>query len=365
MLRVLHVEGGANYYGGARQAAFLAEGLARRGHHNIMVCPRDSLTARRMAALPLQLHTLPLRGDADVMLVPQLIRVLRAEKPDILHLHSRRGPEIFGAIAGRLCGVPVVYSRRVDHREPRPVTALKYRLYDRVVAISACIAQVLRESGVPEQKIRVVRSAFTAEATTPNARDILCGGFGLPLDSFVIGVVAQLIERKGHVVLLNAVPKLLRELPQLQILLFGKGALEPRLREQIAAAGLGRVVHLAGYREDLPQLLPGLDLLVHPAYAEGLGVSLLQASSAGVPIIASRAGGIPEAVRDGVNGLLVPPRDVSALAEAIRTLAHDEPRRLAMGEAGRSMVAAEFSVDAMVEGNLRVYHELLASKGGT
>ena len=360
-LKVLHVEAGENFYGGARQVAFLVEGLARRGHDNLVVCPQDSLTARRIGALPVHLQTLPMRGDLDLRLIPQLYRIIRAERPDILHLHSRRGPEILGALAGRLAGVPIVYSRRNDHHEAKLVTRFKYRLYDRVVAISACIGEVLADSGVPLAKIRVVRSAFSPDTAPPLSRAALRAEFGLADDSIVIGVVAQLIRRKGHAVLLDALPALLDIEPRLRVLFFGKGGLADELGASIHARGLSGIVQLAGYREDLPALLPALDLLVHPAFAEGLGVSLLQASSAGLAIVASNAGGIPEAVQDGVSGLLVPPQDVEALTQAIATLLRDPARRTKLGAAGRERILREFSVDAMVEGNLAVYREVLAS----
>jgi glycosyltransferase involved in cell wall biosynthesis len=116
---------------------------------------------------------------------------------------------------------------------------------------------------------------------------------------------------------------------------------------------------VAGFRDDLPGVLPCLDLLVHPATMEGLGVSLLQASAAGVPIVASNVGGIPEVVRDGVNGRLVPPADVPALTTASLELLADAALRARFAEAGRDLVRREFSTDQMVEGNLAVYRELV------
>jgi glycosyltransferase involved in cell wall biosynthesis len=139
--------------------------------------------------------------------------------------------------------------------------------------------------------------------------------------------------------------------------------LEAELLGQIAALGLAGRVHLAGFRDDLDNLLGCLDLLVHPATMEGLGVSLLKASSAGVPILASSAGGIPEAVRDGVNGILVPPGDAAALATALGQLLADPALRRRLGEGGRELMRREFSTDAMVEGNLAVYRELLGVSG--
>lgn len=127
--------------------------------------------------------------------------------------------------------------------------------------------------------------------------------------------------------------------------------------------GIGAMVQFAGQRWDLPRWMGDLDLVVHPASKEGLGVALLQASSAGVPIVASAAGGIPEAVRDGINGVLVPPADVPALRAAIMSLFVDNERRREMGRAGAALMEREFSTDAMVEQHIALYHELLA--GGT
>jgi glycosyltransferase involved in cell wall biosynthesis len=121
-------------------------------------------------------------------------------------------------------------------------------------------------------------------------------------------------------------------------------------------------VRLGGFRSDLAALLPCLDLVVHPALLEGLGVSLLQASAAGVPVVASAVGGIPEAVRDGVNGRLVSAGDPQALGAAVDALLRDAPLRRRLGDGGRALVRREFSVSAMTRGNVAVYRELLASR---
>ena len=358
-LKVLHVEGGRNLHGGAYQVLHLARGLAERGHHCLLACPRGSEIA---AAVPagVELHALPMHGDADVRITTRLLRVLRGTRPDLIHLHSRIGADIWGGVAGRLAGVPVIHTRRVDNPEPRLVVALKYRLHDRVIAISDAIGRVLIAEGLPAAKLRVVRSAVDWEgwAGSCNRADI-AARLDVPADAVLVGVVAQLIPRKGHRLLLEALPPLAARHPRLRVLFFGRGGLEAELRRQIADRGLEGVVRLAGFRHDLPDIIPCLDLLVHPATMEGLGVALLQAASAGVPIVASAAGGIPEAVRDGENGLLVPPGDVPALRDAVDALLADPARRLALGAGGQRLMANEFSVDAMVEGNLRVYRELV------
>lgn len=358
-MKILHVEGGRNLYGGALQALYLMEGLADRGHDNALVCPQGSDLAKAASAFA-EVHSMPMGGDLDLRLIPKIRRCLRACRPDLVHLHGRIGADVMGAIACRLEGVPVVHSRRVDNPEPRWVVTLKYRLHDRVVAISEGIGRVLLSEGLPAEKLRVVRSAVELQRfDRPCNRKLMCTELPVPQDALLIGVVAQLIERKGHHFLIEALPALIGEFPHLQVIFFGKGPREPDLQRGATEAGLENRVLFAGFREDLPDLLPCLDLLVHPATMEGLGVSLLQAASAGIPIVASDAGGMPEAVRDGHNGLLVPPGDVRALGDAVATLLRDRDLALRMGMAGKELMRTEFSVDVMVEGNLAVYRELL------
>ena len=362
-MKVLHVEAGRNLYGGAQQVLYLLQGLQARGVRNVLACPRGCALASAAAPFA-EVHEMPMWGDLDFLMALRLGRLMRRVQPDIVHLHSRIGADVMGGIAARLAGLPVIYSRRQDNPEPRWAVRLKYRLHDRVVAISDGIARLKLEEGLSPQRLRVVRSVVDpVPYQGPRDPDWLRAQFGLPPGARTLGVVAQLIERKGHLVLLEALPPLLAEFPDLHELFFGKGGLEGRLREMIGAGGMARRVQLAGFRDDLPRILPCLDLLVHPAHREGLGVSLLQASAAGVPIVACRAGGIPEAVRDGENGLLVPPGDAGALRDAIARLLRDPVLARRLGEGGRALVAREFSLDSMVEGNLAIYREMLAEHG--
>jgi len=359
-LKILHVEAGRNLYGGARQALYLMEGLADRGHDNALICPAGSDLAKAAATFA-EVHPMSMGGDLDLRLIPGFRRYLRDHRPDLAHLHGRIGADVMGGIACRLEGVPVVYSRRVDNPEPRWVVALKYRLHDRVIAISEGIGRVLLAEGLPPEKLRVVRSAVDLQGfDRPCNRERLTRELGVPRQARPIGIVAQLIPRKGHRFLIAALPALIEEFPHLRVLIFGKGPLEQDLRRRVANAGLADQVQFVGFRDDLPDLLPCLELLVHPATVEGLGVSLLQAASAGVPIVAGNVGGIPEAVHHGYNGLLVPPEDTRALGTAVATLLRDGPLARRMGDAGKELMYREFSVNTMVEGNLAVYRELPA-----
>lgn len=358
-MKILHVEAGKHLYGGARQVLYIVEGLAARGVDNLLACPAGSEMSRQQ---PAGARVLPMKmgGDGDIGLAFRLARLIRAEQPDLVHLHSRRGADTWGGLAARLAGVPCVLSRRVDNPESRWAVALKYRLYDHVITISEGIRQVLLSEGLAPQKVSCVRSAVDATPYLPPVdRAAFRAEFGLPPDALVAGVVAQLIPRKGHRYLLSALPGLLERHPNLQVLIFGQGPLEAELRAEVESRHLAAAVCFTGFRHDLPRWLGGLDMLIHPADMEGLGVSLLQASAAGVPIVTSRAGGLPEAVQDGVTGILCPPGDVAALAAAIDRLAGDAALRARFGAAGRARILAEFSIDAMVDGNLAIYRQVL------
>lgn len=365
-MKILHVEAGKHLYGGALQVVFLMRGLKQRGIDSLLACPTGSAIAQAAREHGLAVHEVPMGGDADIGLVGRLRRLMGDHRPDVLHLHSRRGCDTWGAVAGRLQGLPVVLSRRVDNPESRLWVALKYRLPHRVVTISQGIREVLRAEGVPDARLVCVPSAVDTVQYRPGRAQLawLRQEFGLPDNALTIGMAAQFIERKGHQTLLDAMPAVFAKHPEARVLLFGQGPLVEPIRARIAADPLlSARVQLAGFRRDLDRILPCLDVLAHPAFMEGLGVSLLQAAACGVPIVGGRAGGIPEIVRPGLNGELVEPGDVGGLAGALNRLLDSADLRERMGQAGRQWVEAHFSIDAMVEGNLAVYRALLGGAG--
>ena len=359
-MKVLHIEAGRHLYGGAKQVLYIMQGLAARGVSNVLACPSGAHIAAEARAFA-EVVEMPMGGDADLGMVLRLKQAIRAHRPDIVHIHSRRGADLWGGLAAKLAGVPCVLSRRVDNPEARWAVSLKYRLFDHVITISEGIRQVLLAEGLAPEKVSCVRSAVDPK---PYLHDYDKAAFradlGFEADTPIVGMVAQLIQRKGHRYLLAALPTVLAEHPDLQVLIYGRGPLEAELRQAVADQGLAGNVQLMGFADDLPAQLGCLDLLVHPADMEGLGVSLLQASAARVPIIASRAGGMPEAVVDGENGLLISVGDVAALATAMNRLLGDAGLRKQMGDSGWTMVMHDFSVDTLCEGNLAIYNKVLA-----
>jgi glycosyltransferase involved in cell wall biosynthesis len=147
-----------------------------------------------------------------------------------------------------------------------------------------------------------------------------------------------------------------------RVLCFGRGPLEPRLRAELAERGLTELVTLAGFRADLPELVPGLDVLVHPASREGLGVALLEAASAGVPVVACDVGGVPDVVDHGRTGLLVPADDAAALRAALARLLRDRAERARLGAAARGHVERRFDVASLVDAHLSLYRRVRSER---
>jgi glycosyltransferase involved in cell wall biosynthesis len=383
-MRVMHLESGRNLYGGAEQVRYLIEGLSALGIDNVLVCARGSAMARAAehpaasaheGALPpagdgagAQIVTLPMGGDLDPTLVPRLARVLKTYAPDLLHVHSRRGADLFGGCSARLARVAAVLTRRVDNPEPPGWARFKYRPYEAVIAISRAVeAQLLDHVGLERARVHRVASAVDSVRFRPDssARGELTERFGCPDDAVIAGVVAQLIARKGHALLLGALGAPLARHPELRVLCFGRGPLEGALAQRIAELGLEHQVKLVGFHDDMHRLMPGLDLLVHPAEREGLGVAVLEAMSAGVPVVATAVGGLPDVIEDGTGGVLVEPGDARALAAAVDALVADPGLRARLGAAARTRVKQAFSVAQMSAGNLAVYREVLEGRHGT
>ncbi|NIR61614.1 MAG: glycosyltransferase, partial [Gammaproteobacteria bacterium] len=335
------------------------EGLAAAGCRNVLVCPRGSAIAEaaRGAAV---VREVPMRGDADLAFIARLWRIIRRERPHLVHLHSRRGGDLLGGIAARLASVPAVVTRRVDNPEPRWWARVKYPLFAGVIVISEGIRRVLIDEGVDPDRIFTVPSAVAVDRHRPGCdRTWLRRTFEIEHGTRVLAMVAQFIERKGHRHLIAALPRIVRRHPNVRVLLLGKGPRESAVRDEAAAAGVADYLRFAGFRDDLERVFPCLEGLVHPAEMEGLGVALLQASAAGVPCVASAVGGIPEIVRDGETGWLVPPGDAAALAEATNALLDDREGARQRGIAARRHVESAFSIPVMVEGNLAVYRSVL------
>lgn len=359
-MKVLHIEMGRHLYGGARQVGYLIDGLKSQGVENLLLTPKTSAIAEEVREHGSPVIQIDYRGDLDFRLAFKVKKLVTKLGIDLVHVHSRRGADVWGGLGAKWAKVPAILSRRVDNPESPKSIRYKYGLYAQTVCISEGIKKVLIENGLASDRVTAVRSAFVAkESQNPLERSKFLQRFSLPEDAIVVGTVAQLIPRKGHKLLLACLTELISKHPNMRVLFFGEGPERASLQQRIEELGLANRVQLVGFHSDLNNLIGNLDILAHPAYMEGLGVSLIQASAASVPIIASNAGGMPEIVRNDENGILVPPGDTAALQKALDRLAQDPELRARFGETGRNIAEKEFSVDVMVQGNLEVYRSIL------
>ncbi len=362
-MKIAHLETGRHLYGGPQQVLQLMNAMRDRGHDNTLVAAADSELLAHAGLAGHELVALPLAGEHDLAFAVRLWRRLAADRPDLLHVHSRRGADTFGAIASRRLGLPAIVTRRVDNPLARIDAQLRFSTYRAVIAISDAVVAALEHAGVARTRITLIKDAIDcAPLVLAPERDWFLDEFGLPPRAPCLGVIAQFIPRKGHDRLLEALPAVLDVHPNTRVLFFGRGPLEDELRAQVAQAGLAARVVFAGFRTDLDKILPCLDAVIHPALAEGMGVALLEAAAAAVPVVAFDAGGIREVVDDGVTGLLAPVGDVTVLAAAINELLDDPARARELGIAARRRVEAGFTLAEHAEQHLALYRQVLGDE---
>ncbi len=220
------------------------------------------------------------------------------------------------------------------------------------------------KGGVPERLIEVVPSGIDfAPFREVKERDFLRKEFGFGPDDYLIGIVAQLEDHKGHRDLIEAAKILKDHAPRVRIVIVGEGSLRMQLDQQAHELRVEDVVYFLGFREDIPRILASLDLFVLSSRMEGLGSSIMDAMASRLPVVATQAGGIPEVVIHRETGLLVPPQDPQALANAILKLYLDRALAARLAQRGYEVVHERFSAEAMAMKIIRIYDRIASEKG--
>lgn len=343
---------------------FLATNLDRGGAEKILArcaagLPRHKYAVRvaalqgrsqamagdlRQAGIPV--HDLGMACKADLRVLHRLARLLRRERIQILFTFMFH-PTLLGRVVGWVCRVPVrISSERVmewEGRTRRRLNRWTVPLATHVVAVSNGVATyAAREFRIPPDRLTTIANGVDLEHFRPVRRE---RDAGRP----VIGCTARLHAKNDHATLLRAFERVSVCWPEARLLLLGRGPEEPRLGALSAALGISARVRFEGEQPDVAPYLHQMDLYVQPSVAEGMPNSILEAMAAGLPVVATSAGGTPEVVVDGETGLLVPPRDPVALADAILRLLNDPPVAEVFGRAGRARVEANFGEGLMLK----------------
>jgi glycosyltransferase involved in cell wall biosynthesis len=319
--------------------------------------------------------------------VQRLRRLLQNDPPDLIHTHLWAA-NVIGRVAGRLSGAPVISSiHNPDHDrdawdDGAEVNSVKRRMArlmdrwsadfgcDRMIAVSEYVRRSAhRHLGFPLERIDLLYNPIDVDQFHPAAsnerRDVMTE-LGLPEESVILLNVARVSPQKGLLYAISALPAIREKYPEALLVSVGATVDQTwllRLKAEAASLGVEGCVHFLGARRDIPNLLRGCDLFVFPSLYEGLGISLIEAMACGRVCVASQTGPIPEVIRHGADGWLVPPADARALADAVCSLLASEDDRRRLGAAAAASVAARFHPDAAARKLEDIYESVLGRPG--
>jgi glycosyltransferase involved in cell wall biosynthesis len=369
MIRVLHVNDKLSMDGrNASSVAHLLRDwipcLARHGVDSAVSTLRATDPgADHLERAGIRVHRLG-HGSYSLRNLGELSRLLRQEKAQIAHLHGFASHDL-GRIASRWIGIPNVVHEHATLRVPvhqRVADRLLSSRTDAGIAVSASVRRFMVERrAIPARRVVVIGNSVDLDRfpfRDRESRQRMRQSLGVGDQTRVVGTVTRLRAEKGTEHLIRAAPAMLARYRDLTLVIAGDGPLQEELKRLSRALGVDGAIRFLGFREDLPQLLAALDVLVLPSLTEGFPLSLVEALAAGVPVVATRVGGVPEVARDGEDALLVPPGDPAALAaRTLEILGHPElADRLA--HEGRK-TAMRYGTDAATAQVLSLYRRLL------
>lgn len=349
MSTLMHSESSLGWGGQENRTLHELRGLSSRGYRTLVLCPPGAELGVRAAAEGIAVRHCRMGKSYDVAAVETIRRMIGEERVDILNTHSGKDSLLAG-LAGRLSSRrPIIV--RTRHLALPLTSRISYRyLPHRVVTVSEYVRQYLVSEGVPAERVVAIPTGVDVRRFSPGAAaGTLREELGLSPNVPLVGMVAIFRRKKGHHILLDAVPDILRAVPEAVFLLAGNGPQWDNVAAKIRSMGLTEKVLMLGLRRDIPNVIASLDLFVLPTLEEALGTSFLEAMAMEKPVVGTRTGGVGEVVADDVNGYLVPPEDPGKLAHAVIALLRDREAARRMGIEGRKAVLAKYTVEVMCD----------------
>lgn len=378
-VRILHIIRPAE--GGMRgHLLALAEGLKKSGYDIEVACPGDTALAREIQAQGLAVHYInlvgPLNPVIDCQCMIQLHKIMRQGEYDIIHFHGAKAGLVgrIAAISARCPRTVLTVHNFIIYDEVPLVKKILFKygemLMSRVTSRFITVSEALKADLIDNYQIK-------AEYITPVYNGIdtekysqrwdnagLKSEWGIDPAKYVIGTVARMAPQKGLQYLLEAVALIKKIDPrragEIVCVVAGDGPLQAELAKQATELGIGNEVIFPGFIHNVPGFLACLDTFAIPSVAEGLSITTIEAMAAGLPVVASRVGGLPELVVEGVTGYLVEPRSSTALAQAILQIVGEPKKARFMGENGRALACRSFSTESMISNTCKVYDQVLA-----
>jgi glycosyltransferase involved in cell wall biosynthesis len=353
-------------------AEVLAARLARRLRDEfrfIFVCLDELGTlGETLRADGFTVHVLGRRPGLDWRCVYRLASLLRRERVDLLHAHQYT-PFFYGAIS-RLLGPrpPILFTEHgrwfPDYPRPKRIVANRLLLgrRDRVVGVGRSVREALvRNEGLSPERVAVVYNGVDLDAITADGpdRQEARRAMGVGSDELVILQVARLDAIKDHSTAVRTLERVRRRRADARLVLVGEGPEMEKIRELARQLGVSPGIRFLGLRTDVARLIPGADLILLTSVSEGIPLSLIEGMAAGLPVVATRVGGVVEVIEEGETGLLAPAGDDASLADAVLRVADEPDLRARMGRLGRERAQAMFSEGRMHSEYLQLYQEML------
>jgi glycosyltransferase involved in cell wall biosynthesis len=320
----------------------------------------------------------PLHPVKDILAVADLIYFLRKKRYHIVHTHNSKAGFV-GRLAAKITGIPVVihtvHGFAFHDQEPvwrqslfRNLEKFASHMCDKMIFISQPLVDwALREKIILRRdKIAKVYSGIDLERFCPateEEKNSVRKKWNIRHDDAVIGIVSKLWEGKGHEILIRAFQEVKKDIKRARLVIVGEGPLDNMLQDLVDRLGLSDSILFTGFQMDVASIISTFDVAVLPSYFEGMGRVILEAMAMEKPVVASRVGGIPDLVKDNVNGLLITPGDIKGLSNALKKLLNDKGLANIMGRDGRKGITDKFSADAMVRSISNIYIECLKRKG--
>jgi glycosyltransferase involved in cell wall biosynthesis len=341
IIQVLHSHG----FGGAEQhTLLLMKGLQKRGHEVLYAGPRDSWLAEQCQAHGIEVHHLRMAGMYDFFSYHSLKKLVRSWQADIVHGHLLRAARYVGASSGN--AIPVCTAHAT--------TARKHMGKCRhIIAVADAVRETLLKAGYPSEKISVIHNGV--QDVMPGDRELLRKELGIPSDAFALFNAGRFIRDKGQDLLV----RVLQQTPDVLLYLAGDDTTPfgKEVRRQVVDNDR---IRFLGYRSDIQRLLSAFDIYVSASRREAFGLSLAEAFAAGLPVVATAVGGVPELVRHNVNGMLVQSENVEEFACAIKHLATDRSLLRSLGDTARKTFEEEFNSEVMIDRVEAIYRRLIS-----
>lgn len=355
--------------GGQRSLLLLLERLDRTKFTPFLVCPTEGGLVEKAEKLGIQTEIIRMGSlktpniFSTAATVFKMRRLIRKKNIELIHSDSPR-QALYASLAVRKTKIPLIWHVRVSTAEKKSLNRFLYNRSRKIIAVSRAASLRFSEFDLTSDKLVVIPNGVDLTQFKPRHPDMgLREELGIEQSSVLVGTLGQLIPGKGQDVLLRAAKRIAEQAAEVSYVIVGNGntAFRKTLEELSAGLGIEDKVRFIGYREDIPQIMNCLDIAVLPStsHLEGLSRVIIEAMACGKPVIATNAGGNPEAVEDGKTGILVPPGDPDELARAILELAGDADKRKRMGETGRKRAEQLFSIETNIARIEEIYEEIL------